>query len=173
MRPPPLRARRGSALILVLLMTLAVAALAVAAIFMASSANLLSRYYDRERDHRFAAEAALEIVRSRLERDVTLAVPDTGMRVLASGLRIPDADGVLRSRTSVDVYAAVTGDTSGATTPHVTLIARAWDAGGTRHVRRVDLRRQSFSHYQFFVDQFPNTMAFGPGVFAGRVHSND
>ena len=41
-----LRARKGSALILVLLMTLAVAALAVAAIFMSSSAGLLSRFYD-------------------------------------------------------------------------------------------------------------------------------
>lgn len=154
-------------------MTLAVAALAIAAIFMSSSANLLSRFYDRERDHRFAAEAAIEIVRSRLELDPSLGVPDTGMRVLASGLRIPDADGVQRSRISVDVYGAVTGDTSGATTPHVTLIARAWDALGTRHVRRVDLRRESFSRYQFVVDRFPNTMTFGPGSFAGRVHSND
>lgn len=173
MSRPRFRARRGSALILVLLMTLAVAALAVAAIFMASSANLLSRFYDRERDHRFAAEAAIEIVRSRLELDPSLGVPDTGMRVLASGLRIPDADGVQRSAISVDVYGAATGDSSGATTPHVTLIARAWDAAGTRHVRRVDLRRESFSQYQFVVDRFPNAITFGPGTFAGRVHSND
>jgi hypothetical protein len=52
-------------LILVLLMTLAVAALAIAAIFMSSSAGLLSRFYDKERTYRLAAEAAVEIVRSR------------------------------------------------------------------------------------------------------------
>ena len=54
-----MRARRGSALILVLLMTLAVAGLAIAAIFMSSSAGLLSRFYDREREFRLAAESGI------------------------------------------------------------------------------------------------------------------
>lgn len=153
-------------------MTLAVAALAIAAIFMSSSAGLLSRFYDKERTYRLAAESAVEIVRSRLEHDVTLGIPDTGMRVLASGLKIPDVGGTESSQVSVDVYGAVTGDTSGLTTPHVTLIARAWDANGTRHVRRVDLRRESFSSYQMVVDSFPSTATFGPGAFAGRVHTN-
>lgn len=154
-------------------MTLAVAALAIAAIFMSSSAGLLSRFYDRERDYRLAAESAIEMVVSRLEHDVTLGIPDTGMRVLASGLKIPNADGSVSSQLSVDVYGAATGDTSGFSTPHITLVARAWDANGTRHVRRVDFRRESFSRYQMLVDSFPASLTFGPGVFAGRVHSND
>ena len=54
-----LSARRGSALVLVLLMTLAVAALALASIFMSSSANLLSRFYDKERSYRLTAESAI------------------------------------------------------------------------------------------------------------------
>lgn len=154
-------------------MTLAVAALALAAIFMSSSANLLSRFYDKERSYRLAAESAVEIVRSRLEHDLSLAIPDTGMRVLLSGFQVSDADGSVSSQVMVDVYGAVTGDTSGATTPHITLIARASDASGTRHVRRVDLRRESFSRYQLVVDSFPSTQTFGPGTFAGVVHSND
>jgi hypothetical protein len=163
-----IRSRRGSALILVLLMTLAVAALAIAAIFMSSSAGLLSRFYDRERDFRLAAESAVAITQSRLEHDVALAIPDTGMVTLASGLKItPDA------RVSVNVYGAVTGDTSGLTTPHVTLIAQAFDASGVRHVRRVDLRRQSFSQYQMLVDSFPSGTTFGPARVAGPVHTND
>lgn len=166
------RARRGSALILVLLMTLAVAALAIAAIFMSSSAGLLSRFYDRERDFRLAAEAALAITRSRLEHDLSLAVPDTGMVVLASGFKVPTATGGVDSRVSVNVYAAATGDTTGAWLPHVTLLAAAYDVGGTRHVRRLDLRRESFARYQLLVDSFPTTVSFGPGTTAGRVHSN-
>ena len=83
-----LRNRRGSALILVLLMTLAVAALAIAAIFMTSSAGLLSRFYDRERLFRYAAESALEVQRTRLESDVAPAVPDTGYTLLVSGWRL-------------------------------------------------------------------------------------
>lgn len=167
-----LRARRGSALILVLLMTLAVAALALAAIFMSSSAGLLSRFYDRERDYRFAAESALEIQRTRLTRQ-TIAVPDTGVIQLAAGFKIADASGVPHPTISVNVYAAATGDTTGQFLPTVTLVAVAYDSYGTRHVRRMDLRRESFSRYQLFADEFGSSLTFGPGTVAGRVHTNE
>lgn len=167
-----MRARRGSALILVLMMTLAVAGLSIAAIFMSSSAGLLSAFYDREREYRLAADAGLEIVRSRLRRDTALVIPDTGMRVLLSGFQVRDAQGVVLPRVRVNVYAAVTGDTSGAFLPFVTLIATAYDGGGTRHVRRVDLRRESFSRYALFVDSFPSTLAQGTSNVPGRVHTN-
>ena len=167
-----MRARRGSALILVLMMTLAVAGLSIAAIFMSSSAGLLSAFYDRERDYRLAADAALEVARTRLRRDSTLVVPDTGMRVLLSGYQVRDAQGVVLPRVRVNVYAAVTGDTTGAFLPFVTLIAQAYDAGGTRHVRRVDLRQESFSRYGLFVDSFPGSLTHGPAAAPGRVHTN-
>jgi hypothetical protein len=167
-----MRARRGSALILVLMMTLAVAGLSIAAIFMASSAGLLSVYYDRERDFRYAADAALEVVRSRLARDTALVVPDTGMRVVLTGYQVFDADGVAVPRVWVNVYAATTGDTLGTGRPFITLIAQAYDDGGTRHVRRMDLRRESFSRYGLFVDSFPGGLAHGPGTVPGRVHTN-
>jgi len=168
-----LRARRGSALILVLLMTLAVAGLAVAAIFMSSSAGLLSRFYDREREFRLAAESATEIARSRLARDLSLAIPDTGMRQLLAGYAVTDAAGTELPRARVNVFAAVTGDTTGVFLPHVTLLAVAYDANGTRHVRRTDLRRESFSRYAIFADSFPSGTAHGPGVVTGRVHTNE
>lgn len=167
-----MRPRRGSALILVLLMTLAVAALAIAAIFMTSSAGLLSRFYDRERLFRYAAESALEITRSRLEGTLPPVVPDTGVRVMLSGWQPRTAAGAIIAGVSVNVYAANTGDTSGTHLPFVTLIAQAYDASGTRQVRRMDLRRESFSRYQYFVDSFPSGLYFGPGVVGGRVHSN-
>ncbi len=167
-----LRARKGSALILVLLMTLAVAALAIAAIFMTSSAGLLSRFYDKERLYRLGAEAALERTRSRLLTDLALAIPDTGMLQVLSGWTPSTAGGTPVSGVAVNVYAAATGDTSGLQLPFVTLVAAAYDAAGTRHVRRMDLRRESFSRYQYFVDSFPAGLTHGPGVVAGRVHSN-
>lgn len=167
-----LRGRRGSALILVLLMTLAVAGLAIAAIFLSSSAGLLSRFYDRERDFRLVADAAIELVRARLERDSTLVVPDTGMLQVLSGARIDDADGEPLGRARVNAYVAATGDTSGGGLPTVTIIASSYDASGTRQVRRVDLRRESFSRYQILIDSLPSTVNFGPGIIEGRVHSN-
>ncbi len=173
MTSPTLRARRGSALILVLLMTLAVAGLAVAAIFLSSSAGLLSRFYDREREFRFAAESALEQIRSRLAVDSAYAIPDTGVVQLLAGHAIADADGTPIPRVSVNVYAALTGDTTGRSLPHVTLIAAAYDANGTRHVRRTDLRRESFSRYSLFADQFGGSLSFNNGTVQGRVHTNE
>jgi hypothetical protein len=167
-----MRARRGSALILVLLMTLAVAGLSIAAIFMSSSANLLSAFYDREREVRLAAESALEMVRSRLERDPAFAIPDTGMRQVLAGAQITDASGTVLTRVRVNVYAATTGDSSGLGLPTVTLLAAAYDAGGTRYVRRLDLRRESFSRYAYLVDSFPSTAQHGPETVNGRVHTN-
>jgi hypothetical protein len=168
-----LEARRGSALILVLMMTLAVAGLSIAAIFLSSSAGLLSRFYDRERDFRLAAEAALAQLQSRLSRDTTLAFPDTGFVQLLSGFQPADATGGVSSNVRVNVYAAMTGDTTGLETPHLTLIAASYDANGTRHVRRMDLRSETFARYSFLTDSFSASYAFGPGTVPGRVHSNE
>ena len=167
-----MRARPGSALILVLLMTLAIAGLSIAAIFMSSSAGLLATFYDREREFRFAAESALEMVRSKLNSDSAFAIPDTGMRQVLSGVQINDASGTPIPRVRVNVYAAVTGDTSGTQLPIITLISAAYDAGGTRHVARMDLRRESFSRYSLFTDSFPSAVTLGPATVTGRVHSN-
>jgi hypothetical protein len=153
-------------------MTLAVAALAVAAIFMSSSAGLLSRFYDREREVRLAAESALEIARSRLTWDAGLAVPDTGTTTLLTGLQLPDASGNPLPRLRANVYAAATGDTSGFGIPHLTLLAVVYDNAGTRGARRMDLHRESFSRYAIVVDSFPAGVTFGPGIVSGRVHSN-
>ena len=166
------RNRRGSALILVLLMTLAIAGLSIAAIFMSSSATLLSAFYDREREYRLASEAALEMVRSRLERDTAFPVPDTGVRVVASGIQVRDAAGTAVPRLRVNVYAATTGDTTGLEWPTVTLLAAAYDDGGTRYVRRLDLRRESVSRYAYLVDSMPTAASIGPLTINGRVHAN-
>src|SRR3970282_1347112 len=89
------RPRRGSALILVLIMTLSLAGLAISAIYLSSSAGLLTRYYDRERDYRYAAEAALALGKSRVNKDTGLGLPELG--ALPLGQRSP-AHPVLRPR---------------------------------------------------------------------------
>jgi hypothetical protein len=167
-----LRTRRGSALILVLLMTLAVAALAVAAIFMTSSAGLLSRFYDKERLYGLAAESGLELAVARLRSDGDFAIADTGMTVVLSGISVRDADGNAIPGANVFVYAMVTGDTTGSGSRTLTFIARAYDNFGTRHVRRMDVRQESLTRYTLLVDSFPSTEDIGPLAMRGRVHSN-
>jgi len=169
------RPRRGSALLLVMILTFAMAALALSAIYLSASGSVLSRLYERERDFRYAAEAALALGKSRLNRDTafTNALLDTGYKTMLSNATITDAQGTTVPRVKVDLYVGVTGDTVGIYGQFVTLISRAYDAGGTRHVRRLDLSMESFSKYGMFVDTFPGGLCYGTGEFIrGRAHTN-
>lgn len=168
-----LRLRRGSALILVLIMTLSLAGLAISAILLSSSAGLLTRFYDRERDYRYAAEAALALGLSRVENDTLLSLPGDTAMALLSGASLTDASGNTIPRIKVNLYAAYTGDTTGTYGQFVTLLAQAYDSGGTRYVRRLDLVAESFAKYAMFTNLSPSNYQYGPGEFLkGRGHSN-
>ncbi|MFI5232547.1 MAG: pilus assembly PilX N-terminal domain-containing protein [Gemmatimonadales bacterium] len=168
------RNRRGSALILVLIMTLSLAGLAISAIYLSSSAGLLSRYYDRERNYRYAAEAAIAMGKSRIQAgDTSLHMLDTGAQALLSAASLRDASGAIIPRVLVNLYGANTGDTVGIYGQFVTLLAQAYDSGGTRMVRRLDLTAESFSRFAMFTNTFSSGLAYGPGEFIrGRAHSN-
>jgi len=168
------RNRRGSALILVLIMTLSLAGLAISAIYLSSSAGLLSRYYDRERNYRYAAEAAIAIGKSRIQAgDTSLHLLDTGSQSLLSASSLTDASGGAIPRVLVNLYGANTGDTVGIYGQFVTLLAQAYDSGGTRMVRRLDLTAESFSRFAMFTNTFASGLSYGTGEFIrGRAHSN-
>lgn len=168
-----LTARRGSALLLVLLLSLAMSALALGAIALRSSGSLVTRYYERERDFRYAAEAAIALGKARANRDTLLVVPRDSFVTLVSDAVLNDAEGQAIPRVRVTVHAGVTGDTSGRVGDFVTLIATASDGQGTRHVRRLDLTAESFSRFAMFTNTFPASLAYGTGEFIrGRAHSN-
>ena len=165
--------RRGSALVLVLIMTLSLAGLAISAIYLSSSAGLLTRYYDRERDYRYAAEAALALGKSRVMNDTLLILPQDTAMVMLSAATLTDASGAAIPRIRVNLYAAYTGDTTGKWGQFVTLVAQAYDSGGTRHVRRLDLVAESFAKYAMFTNISPSSYNYGAGEFLrGRGHSN-
>jgi hypothetical protein len=168
------RDRRGSALILVLIMTLSLAGLAMSAIYLSSSAGLLSRYYDRERNYRYAAEAAIALGKSRIQAgDTTLKLLDTGAKALLTATSLKDASGITIPRVLVNLYGANTGDTVGIYGSFITLLAQAYDSGGTRMVRRLDLTAESFSRFAMFTNTFNMGGCYGTGEFIrGRAHSN-
>ncbi len=131
-------------------MTLAVAALAVAAIFMSSSASLLSRFYDRDRLFAYAAESALEQVVARFQMDDDFTVTSTTPTSVPDLTAPTDADGNVISGVNVVVWAARTGDISSSGPITISLLAQVSDANGTRRVRRLDLRRDTFAQIDFF-----------------------
>lgn len=168
------RVRRGSALVLVLIMMLSLAALAASAIFMTANSGMLSRFHDKERDLQYAVETALELGKSRLQLDTTLALYDTGYKQLLTNQAVYTSSGGTITGLSVNLYAAYTGDTSGTYVPYITLVATVSDAGGIRLARRLDLYAQSFARYAFFADNFPAAASIGAGEnIPGRAHANN
>ena len=167
------RGRHGSALILVLIMTLSLAGLAISAVYLTSTAGLLTRYYDKERNYRYAAEAGLALGKSRVNRDTALRLPDDSAKQILSAGSLTDASGAAIPNIKINLYGAYTGDTLGRYGQFVTLLASAYDTGGVRHVRRLDLTSESFSRFAMFIDSFPSNLAYGTGEFIrGRAHSN-
>jgi hypothetical protein len=165
--------RRGTALILVLLMTVTLAAIAMSAILLTGSGGMIGRYYDRERDFRYAAEASLQMGKARLVRDTTIHLPDTGYVTLVSGGTIKGADGLVIPNVKVNLYVGSTNITTGQFGQYASVVAEAYDAGGTRYVRRLEMQAENFAHYAMFTNTFPSGLCYGTGEYiAGRAHSN-
>lgn len=168
------RERRGTALILVLLLTVAVAALALSAIALSGSSTILTHYFDRERDYRYAAEAGLAMGRSHMVTDTAFMLPDSLYVLVDSAQSITGADGEVIPGVKVNVYAGRSGDVSGQFGEYATVLAEAYDErSGTHYVRRLDMVAENFARYAMFTNKWQSGLAYTTGEFIrGRAHSN-
>jgi hypothetical protein len=158
---------------LTMIFTLALGGLAISAIYMGASTTMLSKLYDRERDYRYGAEWALAIGKSRITTDTTLTLPDSGYVTLMNGQVVTDAGGQQVPKVRIDLYAGIGGQSTGQYGRFVELVAVAYDAGGARHVRRLELQAENFARYAMFVDQWPGGACYATGeILRGRSHSN-
>ncbi|HKG91741.1 MAG TPA: hypothetical protein VKA84_07625 [Gemmatimonadaceae bacterium] len=176
-RRPVARPRRGSALMLVLVMSLGLAALAVSAIYLSSNATILSKNFDRERDFRYAAEAALAMGKSRVNND-TSAVPDSGFAALTSNGPVSAADGTAIPGISVNLWVGRSGATNGQYGTYVSVVAEARDTRGSRFIRRLELAEENFAKFAYWSDKESNlsgtTIYFNNNdILYGPVWSND
>lgn len=154
-RPAALRNRRGSALMLVLMLTVALAALAMSAIFLTSNAGILSHYYDRERAFRYAAEAAVAQGKSRLQKDPSYgqSLPDSGYVTLVPNGDVVGADGQVMPGVKVEVHVGHTGIGTGQYNVFASVVAVAKDdASHARYVRRLELQEENFARWAVFAD---------------------
>lgn len=171
-------ARRGSALAYVLIMTVVLGALALSAITLGSNAALLSKNLDREREHRYVAEAALAIGKSRLNNDPG-ALPLANDTVLYTNMQLLDAENKPIRGVTVDVYAGPTGSTSGQFGRFASVVAVAQDVQHrSRFVRRLELTQESFAKFAYWTDR--ETSLGGTPIYfnnndqlRGPVWSND
>ena len=174
------RRRRGVALVFVLIFVIAMAALAMSSIFMASNANLLAKSYDRERDLKFAAEAALSIGKSRVNADPSILTMRSAGQLdtaILLGQSLTGADGTPLSGIKVNVYVGPTGSTSGQFGRFSSIVAEARDQRGNGFIRRLELTQESFAKFAYWSNSESNgstTIFFNNGdELWGPVWSND
>ena len=165
--------RRGSALILVLLLTVTLAAIALSAILLTGSSTILTHSFDRERDYRYAAEAGLAMGKSALSKDTSIHLPDSGHVTLISNGTITGADGNVIPNLYVNVYAGYSGNVTGEFGQYASIVSEAFDSSGARYVRRLELAAENFARYAMFTNTFPAGLCYSTGEFIrGRAHSN-
>jgi hypothetical protein len=171
------RSRRGSALVLVLVMTFGMAALVLSGMFLAANATALGKSYDKEADFKYAAEGAIGMGKSRLNNDAYV-LPDTGFATLVTGGTMQAADGTPVRGLTYNLYVGPTGSTTGQHGMFASVVAEARDAHGARFVRRVELTQESFAKFAYWSNRERSSggavISFGSGDHLwGPVWSND
>lgn len=166
-------ARRGSAVFVVMVMTMALAALAGSAMLLTSGARLVSNYHNEERDLRFGAEAALQDGMSDLNNN-PFSLPESGYVQTVNNAQLIAADGTPVPNVVYNLYAGPTGSVTKQQGRFVTLVAIAVDtARQRRFVRRVELNQQTFARFAYFSNN-ENGICFGSGDrLNGPIFSND
>jgi len=92
--PPHDASRRGVALVLTLLLSLAIAAMALGAVMLSSGARLTTRFGAREVALQAAANGGLELARDSLNHGIfDSLLPANGVTTLETNAPVLDADG--------------------------------------------------------------------------------
>src|SRR5579883_82394 len=166
-------ARRGSAVFVVMIMTVALAALAGSAVLLTSGARLVSNYHNQERDLRYGGEAALQDGISDLTNN-PYVLPDSGYVQIASNAQLVAADAAPVPGVVYDLFAGPTGAASQQRGRFVTLVAIAKDTTRKRQfVRRVELNQETFARFAYF-SVTENGICFGSNDrLNGPVFSDD
>ncbi len=141
--------RAGFALGLALVFTIAIGALATTAIILSSNATMMAKAVDRQRDMKYAAEAALQMAKSRITADAAL-VPDSGVRQIMTNQRIYAADDRPVPGITVNAWVGPSGSTTGQFGRFVSIVAQANGPRGAGFVRRLEMSEESFAKYAYW-----------------------
>ncbi len=163
----------GIALITVLLVTVAIVTVAAGAIVMSSNTTLVNRGRDRLNALESAADAGLELARSRVNGSRSL-YPDSGYNTLENQVVVYDGAGNPIPNIRRSLYVGPTGITSGQYGVFGSVVTDVSDGFGNRVVRRLEVVQESFSKYAYFTNVEPSNISFGGGdQIWGPVHTND
>ncbi|MBX3173460.1 MAG: hypothetical protein KF709_03565 [Gemmatimonadaceae bacterium] len=167
-----LRARRGMALALVLMVFMAVAAIAAGASYLGLNTTLIRAFHTRLSLMESVADAGLEQARSALNGNANL-YPDTGYVVYENAVAVTDAAGNAIPGVRRTTYVGPSGITSGQYGVFGSAVSVVTDQFGNRLVRRMEVMQESFAKYAYFTDVEGNIVFGANDVLYGPVHSND
>lgn len=174
--------RRGAALVLTLLLSLAVMAMALGAILVSSGADLMTRFTAREAAMQAAANGGLEVIRDSVNHGTfDSLLPASGYTTLESNAPVLDAFGSPLPRYTRSLYVGRTGGrTGGAATAgqygsnFASAIAVISDARGAVAARRLLMTQESWSKFALAIDNYSGTAPYGCGSsIQGPLHSNN
>jgi hypothetical protein len=170
---PLLRADRpGFALLVVMLVTMVVAAIAAGAALIGANTFLINEYDQRRGLMESVADAGLELARARMNA-IPALYNDTAITTIELNATVTDASGAPIPGITRTIYSLPVGGGSGEYGNYATLIAIASDGSGARVIRRLDLTQASFATFAYFTHFEPTTIAFGLNdQLYGPVHSN-
>jgi hypothetical protein len=169
--------RKGYALMVVLLITLVVGAVALHAALLGMNTTLTQGSSDRAAMLDDAALAGIEETRSRLNARLD-TVPTVGYGVVEDGVDVPNVPGARRW-----TYVGRRGNTNGLNSTgeygvmgHI--ISRVADPIGNTSIRRAEIYQESFARFADFTDRSRRSdgaaLYWAQGsMLSGPVHSND
>lgn len=173
-RPP--RARRGAALVTVLIVAVVAMTMAMASSMLVMGSSLTQRGSERAALLDDAALSGIEEARDRLNARLD-SVPLTGFRTMENGLVLPGT-GLTRwtwvSRIGNPDSLANAGEYG----VQAEIVSRVRDASGAEAIRRSLVYQQSFARYAYFTDDGSSASGgvlwFANGWTAsGPFHTND
>jgi len=147
--------RRGSALILTLVLALTLASLATSAIYLGGNEQILANSYDQEHDMRYAADAVLAMGKSKLNSD-PYAAPDSGYTTVTNNATMLGADGTAIPGITVSMYLGPTSSNTGQFGRFASVVAVARNQAGAQVVRRLELAQESFARFAYWSNRETN-----------------
>ncbi len=174
--------RRGIALIFTLLMSIAVAAMALGAIMLSSGAELSTRFAAREASLQAAANGGLELIRDSVNRgNFDSLLPGNSFSTLVTNAPVYDASGAVLPRVTRSLYVGRTGGrTGGAATAgqygsnFASAVSIIRDQRGAVAARRLLMSQDSWAKFAVAINKWPGTAVYGCSEsITGPFHSND
>ncbi len=177
---PIVRNERGVALVLTLLITLAIAALAVGGVMVAGSGTLTAKFSAKEAALHSLSDAGLELARDSINRAPTI-LPDTGYIQIVPASTIIDAQGNTVSGYTRSVYAGKTGGRTGGPATagqygsnFMSIVSVINDPRGSVAARRGLFTQESWSRFAVAINNWSGTAVYGCAEsIAGPFHSNN